>query len=117
MSSLYMTPREVAQRWGCSASHVRRLCASERLPAMRLGLDKWRIAVSAVEAYERGQTATSAHADEAPKPEAPRREERAVATIDGLELPADYRPVFPELWLGHEPQDTKKRPSAATQRR
>lgn len=57
--ALYLTPREVAAMWGCSARHVRRLCASGQLTAMRLGLDAWRIGVSAVEAYELAHTSGS----------------------------------------------------------
>jgi excisionase family DNA binding protein len=58
--SLYMTPREVADRWGCSARHVRRLCAAGELRAMRLGLESWRISLEAAEAYELAHTSGSA---------------------------------------------------------
>lgn len=113
--AIYLTPREVADRWRCSARQVRRLCASGELVAMRLGLESWRIAVAAVEAYERANT-RAGHADEAPKPEAPRRKEVAVAGLDGFELPPDYEPVFGHLWPGHVPAK-RKRLSAATKNR
>lgn len=101
----YMTPREVGERWHCSPRHVRRLCASGRLRGMRIGLDAWRIPLAAVEAYEAANT--SAPSNEAPKPEAPKEVHRPI-TIDGFALPADYSPVFPELWPGHEVAAKKK---------
>ena len=47
-----MTPEDVAERWGCSASHVRRLIANGQLPAFRLGGKLLRIRPQDVEAYE-----------------------------------------------------------------
>jgi excisionase family DNA binding protein len=108
--ALFLTPRQVAERWGCSARHVRDLCQRGDLRAMRLGLESWRIAVSEVEAYERRQT-TEPRSDEAPKQEAP-KEGRPPVPIDGFTLPADYEPVFAELWPGHAPRTRK----AAVQR-
>lgn len=65
--ALYLTAGEVAVRWGCSTSTVQRMCADGRLAAMRLGLNKWRIALAVVEAYERAHTAAGeASADQAP---------------------------------------------------
>lgn len=108
--SLFLTPRQVAERWGCSRRQVQRLCASGELRAMRLGLDAWRIAVADVEAYEQRQTTAST---EASNPEPTTREEgRRPVAVDGFTLPADYEPVFPALWPGHAPR-TKK---AASQR-
>lgn len=108
--AIYLTPREVAERWSCSARHVRRLCQSGELRAMRLGLDAWRISVAAVEAYELARTSGS---DAAPSTEgrkqetAPRQEEiRPPAVVDGFTLPDGYEPVFPELWGVETP--TKK---------
>lgn len=102
MAAMYLTPRELAERWSCSARHVRRLCGSGALPAMRLGIESWRISLAAVEAYEAARTggAVSSTPNEGRKAEAPRREVRP--TID-LALPADYAPVFADLWPGHVP--------------
>ena len=71
---------------------------------MRLGSD-WRISVAAAEAHEQRQTSKPVEAP-AP-PAAPRTETRAVSTVDGISLPADYVPVFGDLWPGHVP--AKKR--------
>ena len=49
---LVMTPEQVAIRWQCSPSHVRREIAAARLPAFRLGGKLLRIRVSDVEHYE-----------------------------------------------------------------
>ena len=49
---LVMTPEQVAIRWQCSPSHVRREIAAARLPAFRLGGKLLRIKLSDVEAYE-----------------------------------------------------------------
>lgn len=104
----YLTPRQVAERWSCSARHVRRLCASGELTAMRLGLDAWRIGVSAVEAYELAHTSGAVEAPpattSAPKP----KEVRPPAVVDGFTLPDGYEPVFPDLWGVGAP--TKKAP-------
>lgn len=105
--SAFMSPRQVAERWGCSARQVRRLCADGYLPAMRLGIDAWRISVTAVEAYESARTPSAVPAPSAPPKE---QEVRPATTVDGFTLPADYIPVFPDLWPLHE---TKK---AALQR-
>jgi excisionase family DNA binding protein len=51
----YLTPRQLATQWQCSASHVRRLCRRGELQAMRLGSD-WRISAEAAAAYEAAHT-------------------------------------------------------------
>lgn len=115
--SLFMTPREAAERWGCTAGFVRKLCRSGELPAMRLGLEAWRISLAAVEAYERRHTSEATEAA-APSPNQEIRSVGEILTTSlGFELPADYRPVFPALWPGHEPQNKKKRLSAVTKNR
>lgn len=48
----YLTPADVAQRWGCSPEHVQRLCKSGALAAMRLEGRGWRIKPEAVADYE-----------------------------------------------------------------
>lgn len=84
--ALYMTPREVAERWNCSTRHVQRLCAGGDLRALRLGLEKWRIAVADVEAYELAQTngATVAPATAVANP--PRR-------LPSCDAGAEYEPI------------------------
>ena len=42
----------VAERWGCSANHVRNLIKRGELPAFRLGKRLIRIPVAAVEEFE-----------------------------------------------------------------
>lgn len=105
MSASFLTPREVAERWGCSARHIRRLCGSGELRAMRLGLESWRISMDAVSEYE--QRHTSEPAAPAPTAAPKTQEVRPTAVVDGFTLPADYTPCFPDLWPGHAPQ-TKK---------
>lgn len=109
----YLTPRQVSERWNCSARHVRRLCASGELRAMRLGLEAWRIAVADVETFEQRKTSGSDPdaSSEARQQEA-RQEVRPPAVVDGFTLPDGYVPVFPKLW--GLPPTTKK---AASQRR
>ena len=90
MDSAILTPADVARRWQCSPCHVRRLCRTRALAAMRLGSD-WRISSAAVEAYERAHTTEPADVSKPVPPPVP-----SVA-VGGL--PDDYQPVFPELWL------------------
>ena len=105
--ALFLTPRQVSERWGCSPRQVRRLCASGDLRAMRLGLEAWRIALADVETYERSRTAI-----ETPKPEASRKEGTHPISTGGFTVPANYQDVYAELW-GTAPAPTKK---AASQR-
>lgn len=110
--SLFMTPRQVAEQWECSPEHVQRLCKRGELAAMKLARRGWRISPAAVEAYEAAHTsATPATANETPKPEASRREEvqRPVTTVGGFTLPADYEPVFKDLWPFHETKKSASR--------
>lgn len=81
----YLTARDVAARWACSPSYVRRLARSGQLAGMRLGSD-WRFGAAAITAYEDRHTTQPA---EPTKP----AERRATAA-----LPADYEPVFTDLW-------------------
>lgn len=104
----FMTPRDVAQLWACSTRHVRRLCQTGELRAMRSG-DLWRIAVADVEAYERRHTA-SAEPEQQPAPKQT-KEVRPPVKVDGFSLPADYEPVFPTLWPGHVATKTMARQS------
>jgi excisionase family DNA binding protein len=46
------TPATLAERWGCSARHVRDLIAEGQLEAFRLGDKLLRIKPEAVEAFE-----------------------------------------------------------------
>ncbi|NSY97910.1 helix-turn-helix domain-containing protein [Agrobacterium tumefaciens] len=46
------TPETLAERWECSARHIRKLCASGALPSFRLGGKLLRIRLEDVEAYE-----------------------------------------------------------------
>lgn len=94
MSALYLTPQQVAERWGFSDEHVQRLCRRGELRAMRSGRS-WRISLDAVTAYETRHTNEPEAAPEmAPALEAPRR----ATSVGGIELPADYEPVFGHLW-------------------
>lgn len=86
-----MTPREVADRWGCSARQIQRLCQSGELRAMQLGFRKWRIAVAEVERYEQRNTPSA----ETVKPSETQRPMREV-------LGAPKNPRYPALW-GLEP--------------
>jgi excisionase family DNA binding protein len=111
--SLYMTPREVADRWGCSARHVRRLCAAGELRAMRLGLESWRISLEAAEAYELAHTSGSASStsDEGRKAE-------VVRPVFGVLAEATGPLVLPERWWEGETASPRTRTTkkAASQR-
>ena len=105
MSAL-LTAQDVAARWSCSPSHVRRLARSGRLAGMRLGTD-WRFSLAAVEAYEAGNTSGPAVA-------APIEPARPVV-VSGL--PEGYVPVFPELWGGTAASPAARRGVSATTRK
>lgn len=96
--SLFMSPREVADRWGCSARQVQRLCQAGDLRAMQLGFRKWRIAVTEVERYEQRNT-TSAETVQ-PAPAVERRPTQEV-------LGAPKNPRYPAMW-GLDAAPTKK---------
>lgn len=104
-----LTPQQVAAEFNCSAETVRRLCKSGRLRAMRLG-DSWRISPEAVAAYREHQTV---------QPASPVVTASAPATSPAVsagalpDLPADYVPVFPELWHGHVAQPATGRSRSA----
>lgn len=51
----YLSDREVAARWGCSPTLVRRLRYRGHLPTTKIG-GVARVALSAVVAYEQAQT-------------------------------------------------------------
>lgn len=93
--ALFMTPRQVAERWGCDAAHVQRLCRTGRLRAMQLGRRGWRISPEALAAYEAAQTSGSASP---PSPEARKQEASRTATPPIGALPDGYEPRFPTLW-------------------
>jgi excisionase family DNA binding protein len=48
------TPETLADRWQCSASHVRQMIARGDLPTLRLGGKLLRITADAVRVYEAG---------------------------------------------------------------
>ena len=110
----YLTAVDVAGRWSCSAGYVRKLARRGDLPGLRLGSD-WRFSLAAVEAYERRHTSAPAEPIAAPAPTTVQRAQEVTNTtsVDGFALPADYAPVFPDLWPGHAPQAKEKRPSTA----
>ena len=113
----YLTARQLAERWNCGASYVRKLCRSGVLPAMRLGSD-WRISEAAVTAYEQARTSEPAEIETAAPAMAQKvKEVTNTTTLDGFTLPADYAPVFKDLWPGHEVSTTRKRPFAGTKKR
>jgi excisionase family DNA binding protein len=91
-----MTPREVADRWGCSARHVRRLCAAGELRAMRLGLESWRISLEAAEAYELAHTSGSASSTS-----------DVVRPVFGVLAEATGPLVLPERWWEGETASMK----------
>lgn len=60
MSERPYTPERLAERWDCSARHVRSLIAKGLLPAFRVGT-LTRIRPEDVEAFECGSSSTEAH--------------------------------------------------------
>lgn len=102
----YLTPDELAARWRRSRRHVNRMAQQRRIPAVRIE-GGWRFSLAAIEAYEAGHTTTVE--PEQPAPTSAPREVPAATTVDGFTLPADYEPVFKDLWPLHK---TKKSASA-----
>jgi excisionase family DNA binding protein len=95
---MFLTPRQVAERWGCSPRHVRRLCRSGELRAMRLGQDAWRISMEAVETFEQARTsgAASSTSDEGRKAE-------VVRPVFGVLVESGADLVLPERWWESQP--------------
>lgn len=94
--SQYLRPAEVAARWACSPAHVRTLAARGELRGMKIGAKDWRFSLEAVLDFE-GRNTPEATAS-APAQEATNQEVSRPTAIDGFALPADYVPVFPNLW-------------------
>lgn len=57
-----MTPEQVADRWGCSSTHVRTLIKRNELRAFRLGPKLIRIPLEAVEEFEQCPESTKSDA-------------------------------------------------------
>jgi excisionase family DNA binding protein len=104
----FLTPAEVAARWSCSPRHVRRLAERHQLPGLRVG-GAWRFSLESVEAFEAGHTTSAETVHAAPRSA---QEVSYTTTVDGFTLPADYEPVFPELW-GIGAPSTKKTASVS----
>ena len=47
-----LTPAEIAQRWKCTAAHIRRMIDNGELPGFRAGGKLLRVHLRDVEAYE-----------------------------------------------------------------
>lgn len=91
MSALYLTPKQLAERWACDPSYVRRLCRSGALRALRLGSD-WRISPDVAEAYERGHTSETAETEA--EASAPTVQPAAARLVPAIELDGPYDAVF-----------------------
>lgn len=48
---LWLTVKELANRWRLSPSQIRRMCDRKDFPAKKFG-DQWRIHITAIEAFE-----------------------------------------------------------------
>ncbi|MFC9549823.1 helix-turn-helix domain-containing protein [Rhodococcus sp. NPDC056960] len=55
MAALYVSVKQLAERWDCNEMAVYRLVQSEKLPALRIG-QAIRIPIAAVEQYEAENT-------------------------------------------------------------
>lgn len=89
-----LTAEQVAEEWQCSPSHVRRLARQQQLAAVRIGAD-WRFSLQAVEAYEAARTTAAAVEQPAPAVAS----QPSAHPLTGVpDLPADYEPVFKDLW-------------------
>lgn len=73
------TPDMLADRWGCSGETVRKLCATGRLPAFRVGV-QWRIRPEVVEEYEQCGTIASDASEGASSSHGPEKVESATVT-------------------------------------
>lgn len=111
-----LTPQQVAAQWSCSDETVRRLCRSGQLRAMRLG-DSWRIPSEALIEYRQRHT-VSADAVEAASPSASQPQPATSPAALGplTDLPADYEPVFKELWPDHVARPATRRGGSATKK-
>lgn len=121
--ALYLTARQVAERWGCSTRQVQRLCHSGALRAMRLGLESWRIRLADVETYELAKANRPAEGPSSARPDEP------IRPVFGAVGEGARRPLG-ERWWERETNDAassaagrgratgkEKRPSAVTKRR
>ena len=100
-----LTPAQLAAEWQCSASYVRRLCRTGALRAMRLGSD-WRISREAISEYEQRHTAQAA-TDATPDVALRQRTPLLLTALP--DLPADYSPVFGDLWPDHAVRPAARR--------
>lgn len=108
-----LTVQQVAAQWACSDETVRRLCRSGALRAMRLG-DSYRIPPEALDEYRQQHTAA---APITPAPASQPQPATSPAALGPLpDLPADYEPVFPELWPNHVARPATRRGGSATKR-
>jgi len=48
----YLSPRQIHFRWSCHEESIRRMIRNGRLPAIRFGNRRLRVAMADVEAYE-----------------------------------------------------------------
>jgi excisionase family DNA binding protein len=85
-----LTPEDVAERWKCSPSHVRRLIANGKLGHFRLGGKLLRIPESAVEAFECPPTSSNDSAADGLSPHT--STENASRAVSFLRLAQAKRP-------------------------
>ncbi|AWN38912.1 hypothetical protein DK427_08290 [Methylobacterium radiodurans] len=77
------TPKEVADRWKCSAAHVRKMIDNGELPAFRAGGKLLRVPESALQEYERCQnTSSSVSVEAGPSPSIKEGSASAVASLN-----------------------------------
>lgn len=65
MNAKNLTVEDVAERWSCAGSYVRRLCRERKLRYWKLGT-AYRVPLDAVEDFERERTAWPDHETDEP---------------------------------------------------
>lgn len=90
-SPSFLTPAEVAVKWGCSPEHVQRLAKRGELRAMKLGRKGWRIAPEAVADFE---VRHANEPDSAPELSIPRQPSTQASHAPAVELDGGYALVF-----------------------
>lgn len=108
--SAMLRPSDLAAQWQCSAGHVRKLCRTGQLRAMRLGSD-WRISPEAAAAYEAANTNERRAMPCGSVTAISSRRTAGAALPDG-----DYVPVFGGAVSWRSTQIQAASPSAARER-
>lgn len=88
----FLTPEQLAGRWGVSVRHAERMAQTRQIAALRVGR-LWRFSLTAVEAYE---AARSNRPADPPSPEA--RNQEPIRPVFGVLEETGAPLPLPERW-------------------